>query len=105
MKNVILVVESELNPTTELNPTNVERDVSSHSAVMVSLISMSNVISVHPMDSTQLLVKLIVPSNDVEMENSTTKLLIEPRKLVMMETMLITMDAQVSANLNVVMDL
>jgi hypothetical protein len=38
------------------------------------------------------------------MENSITKLLIEPRNLVMMETMLITMDAQASANLNVVMD-
>jgi len=48
---------------------------------------------------------LIVPSDSVEMEDSTAKSLIVPRNLVMMETIMITMDVQVSANLNVVMDL
>jgi hypothetical protein len=44
MNNVITEVESELNPTTELNPTNAERDVFYPSAVMELLISMKNVI-------------------------------------------------------------
>jgi hypothetical protein len=42
--NAISVVELELNQTTELDPTNAERDVSSPSVVMVSLILMRNVI-------------------------------------------------------------
>jgi hypothetical protein len=44
MKNAIMEVESELNPTTELNPTNVERDVSYPSVVTELLTSMKNVI-------------------------------------------------------------
>lgn len=44
MKSVILVVELEPNPTTETNPTNAERDVFYLTAVMVSSISMKNVI-------------------------------------------------------------
>jgi len=43
MNNVITVVELELNPTTELNPTNAERDVSCPSVETESLISMKNV--------------------------------------------------------------
>jgi len=46
----------------------------------------------------------IVPSDIVEMLDLTAKLLIEPRKLVTMETITTTMDAQASANLNAVMD-
>lgn len=104
MKNVILEVELELNPTTEPNPTNAERDVFSHSVVMLSLMLMRSVILEPPMEPTLPLVRLIVPSENAVMENLTTKLLIEPRKLVMMEISLTTMDAQASAKLNVVMD-
>jgi len=42
--NVITVVASELNPTTETNPTNVERDAFYLSVVMVLLISVRIVI-------------------------------------------------------------